>query len=124
MASQRAAKNNVIKPCMLFLLGSGVLIIILSVFFDSIVLKSSNQVTLPSNYKLIQKNMPKQVFPNNNIQKGIDLSKSADDIRIPARFAFGDPINMKPVKIQKMDINDKDCPINMELLEMNKKLFD
>lgn len=101
MATHRAAKNLSIKPCLLLSVVVVGIIIFLSIFSDSIQLKNSHQVTIPSNYN-IQNSMPKQFGSNNNIHKLNEGVKIGDEIKIPAKFAFGEPANSKPVILKEI----------------------
>ena len=122
MATHRPAKNGYIKPFWLLLLIVSVIIIFVCVFFDGLETKTTSHVTHQPNFKYIQNNIPKPLGPN-NIQTFDEMRLTDEDLKHIAKF-FPDDGNKKQFMIQKMDPTDKDCPINMELLEWNKKLID
>ena len=110
MATHRAAKNLPIRPILLLSVIVAGIIIFFSIFYDSIQLKSVNKVTIPSNYN-IQNTMPKQFVSNNNIHKLNNGLKPGDEIKIPAKFAFGEPANSKPIKFMEIvDLTNNDKP--------------
>ena len=122
MATHRPSKNNAIKPCLLLLFIVTAAIVFIGVFFNGMTMKSYNQVTPASNYKIIQSNIPNQFGSNNNIQKSNEPPKQEEGIKIPTNL-FTEGQDGKPIMFQKVDPNDKNCPINMELVEINKKLI-
>lgn len=60
---------------------------------------------------------------NSNIFKQSEFFVTEDGIRIPTKL-FGDNIDFRQIKLEKIDLSEKDAQFNMQIQEMNKKLLD
>jgi len=123
MATHRQSKNEAFKPYMLLLLLAAPIILILCIFFDRMTISNRNQIVLPPNFKLIHNDSPIKIVSNNNQQKIGEIIKLEEAFKIPAKFIKGNNEG-KVVTFEKIDPKSENCPINAELLEMNRKLLD
>lgn len=104
MATHNPTKNAAIKPCMIFVTIAAAVIVFITIFFEGMAIKGSNQVSPPSNFKLVEN---KNQFGSNSIQKPNEIPKSDEVLKLPANI--GDLFNNgKPVTFKKVDQLDKD----------------
>lgn len=128
MAKQRQPNNKAIVERLLLLFIVGAIVILINLFVINQQTRTPPMHNI-ENIKLMQsKTVSKLIKVDSNtvyliFTFQILIIRVEEAIKMAPKL-FGENNNGIPISIQSFDPNDKNCPINNEIIEMNKKLMD